>query len=247
MFYFLEGFFFCFFHSWLKRMSTPAVIRGELLLEFVYTSNFSLNHRGFLDRALNCLPLCRQHIQCYYAHEAFSMIFMKAKESQMCVLRLWPHLLLTVCLNVNYSIMWDTDCLCLSLRTCRLCCARCVSWCFQWLTGVVSTAPPNSDFSWGRLSRRLPSSWWVIKVTSFAHVRSPLKVKSTSIFTLLTFFPHIFFLPLLFFFTSRLLFTFFCSSSLSVNSNVGWNLWKCKCQRLSFITVWVYEGSHSYC
>ena len=100
------------------------------------------------------------------------------------------------------TLLWvNCVCLCLSLRTCRLCSVRCVSWCFQWLTGVVSTALLNSDFSWERLSPKLPSSSWVIKVTSFAHVRSPLKVCGTI---------HIFLLNVLPF-SSPASWFFFCS------------------------------------
>lgn len=65
----------------------------------------------------------------------------------------------------------------LSLRTCRRCCAKCASWCSQWRTGAVSTALPSCDSSWGRHSRRLPSSSWATKATWFAPARLPSKVK----------------------------------------------------------------------
>lgn len=66
----------------------------------------------------------------------------------------------------------------LSLRTCRRCCARCASWCSRWRTGAASTALPNCDFCWGRLSHRLPSSSWGTRATLFAPVRSLVKVSS---------------------------------------------------------------------
>ena len=73
-------------------------------------------------------------------------------------------------------------CLCLSLRTSRPSSVRCAFWCFQWLTDEASTAPLNSDCSWGKISPRLPLSSLVIRVILSAHVRSPLKVGWTSSF-----------------------------------------------------------------
>lgn len=87
--------------------------------------------------------------------------------------------------NVSICISWTVRSsfsrgspshLCLLCRTCRLCSVRFASWCFQWPTGAVSTALLSCDFSWERLSHRLPSSLWVTKATSCAHVRSPVKV-----------------------------------------------------------------------
>lgn len=104
----------------------------------------------------------------------------------------WPGVswsLLTVCKVILSSRVLQAlyirvcVCVCFAIpRTCPLCSVMCVSWCSQWPTGEVSTAPPSSASFSGSPSHKHPSSWWATRATSSGPVKSAQRVGRARVF-----------------------------------------------------------------